>query len=84
MDTDKAEEFKKSESLKLKCNMCENRFGKFSDLELHIKDKHGNNEGQNCHSLNSTSTQVESDKVISQTTTPPHTPVKLLRHFQTS
>ena len=28
--------------------MCEKRFGKFSDLERHIKDKHENYEGQNC------------------------------------
>jgi hypothetical protein len=33
-----------------------------------------------CHSLNTTSNQVESDKVISWTTTP----LKLLRHFQTT
>ena len=28
--------------------MCEKRFGKFSDIELHIKDKHANHKGQNC------------------------------------
>jgi hypothetical protein len=33
-----------------------------------------------CHSLNTTSNQVGSDKVISWTTTP----LKLLRHFQTT
>ena len=40
-----------------------------------------------CHSLNSTSTQVESDKVISRTThpsTPSPPPLKLLRPFQTT
>jgi hypothetical protein len=37
-----------------------------------------------CHSLNSTSTQVESDKVVSWTTTPTLPPLKLLRHFQTT
>ena len=40
-----------------------------------------------CHSLNSTSTQVESDKVISWTTTTystHHSTLKLLRHFQTT
>ena len=37
-----------------------------------------------CHSSmpNSTSTQVGSDKVISWTTKPPTTPVKLLSHFK--
>ena len=35
----------------------------------------------NYHSLNSTSTQVESDKVSSWTANP-HYPVKLVRHFQ--
>ena len=32
----------------------ENRFGKFSDLELHIKDKHENYQGQNCEKCGKT------------------------------
>ena len=38
----------KNYAKQLKCNMCDKRFGKFSDLELHIKDKHANHKGQNC------------------------------------
>ena len=48
---------------------------------------HGAQSSQNNVFLsqpNSTSAQVGSDKVISQTTTTHHHPVKLLRHFQTT
>ena len=32
----------------LNCNKCNDKFSKFSDLELHIKEKHGNYEEQEC------------------------------------
>ena len=39
---------KKFDSKQLKCNNCENRFTTFSELELHIKEKHDNFQGENC------------------------------------
>ena len=38
----------KNKLYQLKCKMCESRFCKFSDLELHIKQEHGTDQEENC------------------------------------
>jgi hypothetical protein len=40
--------WKKYDSKQLKCNNSENMFETFSELELHIKEKHDNFQGENC------------------------------------
>ena len=47
-DNFNSKNLKKSNSRQLTCNNCENKFSTFSKLELHIKKKHVNFQGENC------------------------------------
>ena len=58
-ETDKCDDFmmkssEKNNSNQIKCIICDYRFRNFSDLELHIKDKHIHYQGNDCEKCGKT------------------------------